>query len=59
MSCLTRELQQRLVQYLQQHQDIWQKEQAETVRQRLVAKGLCPSSVTKDQVEVLLEHSRH
>ncbi|MDF2179700.1 hypothetical protein P2G88_15725 [Aliiglaciecola sp. CAU 1673] len=55
MSCLTRDLQQHLLRYLRQHSEIRQVRSPANVRNLLIVKGLCPSDVTTDQVQWLLE----
>lgn len=57
MSCLTRELQQRLTRYLRSQSKPFSGQNAETVRNALVNEGLCPSDVTTDQVRVMLKMS--
>ena len=58
MSCLTRQLQQSLTRYLRQHDDLTKGRQAEAIRDELVHKGLCPSDVTTDQVNVILRSAQ-
>lgn len=58
MSCLTRQLQQRLTRYLRQHNEMINGKQPEDVRNELVLKGLCPSDVTADQVDAILRSAQ-
>jgi hypothetical protein len=58
MSCLTRQMQQRLTHYLRQHNEMTNGKQAEDIRNELVLKGLCPSDVTADQVNVILRSAQ-
>jgi hypothetical protein len=58
MSCLTRQLQQRLTRYLRQHHEMLNGKQPEDIRNELVLKGLCPSDVTTDQVNVILRSAQ-
>lgn len=55
MSCLTRKLQQHLLRYLRQHREIRELHNPDSIRNMLIVKGLCPSDVTTDQVQWLLE----
>lgn len=54
MACLTRKLQQNLTRYLQKHQEIINGKDPEDIRNELVARGLCSSDVTPDQVSVIM-----
>ena len=58
MSCLTRQLQQRLTRYLRQHNEMTDGKQPEDIREELVLKGLCPSDVTADQVSAILHSAQ-
>ncbi|PKG99673.1 hypothetical protein [Paraglaciecola sp. MB-3u-78] len=55
MSCLTRSLQQNLRRYLMSHGDMADAKAPETVREKLVELGVCPSDVTPDQVSIILK----
>ncbi len=54
MSCLTRELQQRLTRYLKKNSDVISNKEPAQVRNVLVNQGLCPSDVTEDQMREIV-----
>lgn len=55
MSCLTRKLQQHLIQYIRYHAQDTQTVAPEALRSKLVNDGLCPSDVTVDQMHTLMK----
>lgn len=57
MSCLTRNMQNKLCSYLQKNSAEFFNQNAEGVRDALVTKGVCPSDVTADQVQLILKQA--
>lgn len=55
MSCLTRNMQKQLRDYIKRNVTHSEKPKAESIRNDLVNRGVCPSSVTADQLEVIME----
>ena len=55
MSCLTRSMQKQLSDYIKRNVARPWRQKAESVRSELVNRGMCPSSVTADQLEVIME----
>jgi hypothetical protein len=55
MSCLTRNLQNKLCRYIQKNSAEFSHQDPEGVRVALVTKGVCPSDVTTDQVRLILK----
>lgn len=55
MSCLTRQLQQQLVRYVQRKLSVTLPCNPSQIRNELIHNGVCPSSVTEGQVRSILQ----
>lgn len=55
MSCLTRQLQQKLARYIQKKLIVDAPCDPSVVRAELINRGVCPCSVTEGQVRQILE----
>lgn len=54
MSCLTRNMQKKLCRYIKAKIDKPGEQSPEALRDILVSQGVCPSSVTVDQLSLIL-----
>lgn len=54
MSCLTRNLQQKLTRFLRKRDDLTADTSVENVKNELINLGLCPSHITDDQMREIL-----
>jgi hypothetical protein len=57
MTCLTRKLQQKLTRYVQKNSTNFSTSDPECIHEELVNKGVCPSTVTTDQLRVILKEA--
>ena len=55
MSCLTRSMQKNLSRYIKSRVDHSGRRNHEELRKLLISRGVCPSSITADQVKVIVE----
>lgn len=55
MSCLTRNMQNKLCRYIQKNSAKFSNDDPEGIRVTLVSEGVCPSAVTTDQVSAILK----
>ena len=59
MSCLTRKLQQKLTRYVQKNSSRFSSNDPQCIREELVNKGVCPSDVTTDQLNIILKEVKN
>ncbi len=59
MSCLTRNMQKQLKDYIKRNINRPWRVRPETLRDDFVSRGLCPSDVTADQFAVIIETIEH
>ncbi|GGF85490.1 hypothetical protein [Alteromonas lipolytica] len=55
MSCLTRQLQQKLAKYIKKEVNVVSPCNPSAVREELISRGVCPSGITEGQVRQVLE----
>ncbi|WJG09414.1 hypothetical protein [Aliiglaciecola sp. LCG003] len=55
MSCLTRKLHYNLTRYLKRNNQLVSSKEPAEVRALLINIGICPSSITEDQVESIIK----